>query len=142
MDSTLNGIIIGVVGSLVAAGVIHFIDVQRKRSIQNQIEELKSEEDFLDRISKGNIQLLRSSFITLFIALGLISIAFGFSIVIHVFSSSIHFKIIAKLLCAATSIGIGSALISQAKSLKKLRNLPKEKKKLQSKREILEKKIK
>lgn len=141
MESTLNGIIIGVVGSLLATWIAHLINVQRKRAIQIQIEELKNEEEFLDRISKGNVQLLRSCFVTLFMAFGLISLFLGIYIVLGTFEMPWIMKLMANIFCATVLIGVGYGLIDHAKSIKKLRNFSEEKKKIQDKREILEKKI-
>ena len=114
---------------------------QRKRAIQIQIEELKNEEEFLDRISKGNVQLLRSCFVTLFMAFGLISLFLGIYIVLGTFEMPWIMKLMANIFCATVLIGVGYGLIDHAKSIKKLRNFSEEKKKIQDKREILEKKI-
>lgn len=56
------GLILGVAGSLIATAICAKYLKKRQQSIRRKIEELDYEEKFIERISKGNVELIRSGF--------------------------------------------------------------------------------
>lgn len=135
-------IITGVISSVLGAIVYAKYSGRQQRKIQQKIEELDYEEKFLDKISKGNIELLRSSFKVLFIVLGLTFIS------ISVILFSIAIKLPELIQYNLMMIGFGaigaSAILAlrQAKSLMQLNDLPKAKKQIDAKRKKLKDKLK
>lgn len=135
-------IIIGVISSVLGAIAYAKYTSRTQKKIMQKIVELDYEERFLEKISKGNVELLRSSFKTLFIILGITLI----SISLIVLSIGFNLPNIAQyniLMITSSAIAVaGFVAFSQAKSLMKLSNLQKAKKQIEEKRQKLKAKLK
>lgn len=74
MSEVLFGVVVGVIGSLIATAIVAAYLKGKHKSIRRKIEELDYEERFIEKISKGNVELIRSGFrvfsITLFLVFG------------------------------------------------------------------------
>ncbi len=137
----INTLLPGVIASLIAAFILSGFKNLRKRSLQKKIAELDLEKEFLNKISKGNINLLRSSFIMLFFLFGACFFAIGlfFANYYYPFPELIKRSII--LISSTFLLGLGAASVMHAFTLKKLNNLSETKAALNKKREKLKKKI-
>ncbi|UCJ18911.1 hypothetical protein K5Q02_11340 [Pseudomonas sp. MM211] len=62
MTEVAFGVVIGVVGSLIATAIIAAYLKGKQKNIRRKIEELDYEEKFIEKISKGNVELIRSGF--------------------------------------------------------------------------------
>lgn len=131
---------IGIVTSIVGGILVFFWIRLRAKRIEDKIEGLVAEEEYLDKLSRGNIRLLRSTFTILFIVLfvvlsasALILIYYGFKI----YSSNALEGMI--LLLAGYFIGIASGIcIMHARSIISLKNIGETKAKLRAKKVKLE----
>lgn len=74
---SLATIIIALATSVIGSIIVFYYLRFRDNQIRNKIEEIESEESYLEKLSRGNIKLLRSSFTVILLAMsvGFISIA-------------------------------------------------------------------
>jgi len=141
-DSTSLNILVGIVSSVIGAVIYAIVTDYRQKKIKQKIEELDYEEKFLERISKGNVELLRSSFSLLFFCLGIFGVTGG----VILFSITFNFPDIIKynalVLGSVTIFASGVIAFSHFLSLIKLKNLPKAKQVIAKKRDKLLNKLK
>lgn len=129
-----NAIAISLVTSIVGGIVVAYLMKFREGQIRKQIEELDSQEAYLEKLSKGNIKLLRSSLILLFILLFLFSVGaislilnsafpLGPWVTLILYCTAIWAFAVAAALCVyqAKSIFYSSDLVSARARLKKKR---------------------
>ncbi len=140
-NDLIIGLTVGVVSSLLASCLYSLARKQRAKSVRNEIEELKNEEEFLDRISKGNVQLLRSCFTVLFGTIGIIALLSGIFILVNSIEFFESVRKIVQPTCGFLIFIAGGSSFSYSRSILKLKNLSETKNSLQAKRDSLEKKI-
>jgi hypothetical protein len=70
-------IVTGVVSSLIGSWITSARAKYKEKKIRRQLEELDYEEKFLEKISKGNVERLRTSFKVLSFSLGLMAFSTG-----------------------------------------------------------------
>lgn len=141
-SSIISNVIIGIISSVLGAIAYAIITDHRQKKIKQKIEELDYEEKFLERISKGNIELLRSSFSLLFFCLGLFGVAGGIILISTAFKFPEFIKYNALVLGATSMFAAGLLSFSHYLSLIKLKNLPKAKSKIDQRRKKLSSKLK
>jgi H+/gluconate symporter-like permease len=74
-DISTTTILISITTSIFGGLIVAYLLKYRDNKIKQQIEELDSHEEYLEKLSKGNIKLLRSSLGLLFVLLFLFSFA-------------------------------------------------------------------
>lgn len=136
-----DGILIGVISTLIGAAIIAGTKKIRHKRIRGKIEDLELEEDFLQRVSKGNINLLRSSFKLIFLVMGVSFFAIGLYFISHLPFLSKSASAILKTHGAALVIAMGVISILHSLRLDKLGNLRESIKKITDKKEKLERKL-
>lgn len=138
---TIETIILPVIISIAGSLIVFYYLGYRARKIRLKIEDLESEEEYLEKLSKGNIKLLRSTFLVLLAAL-----SFFFLALVVVFAG-LALEVTGSLKnytywTAAWLIFISAGIcFQQARSIAQLKDLNKSKQALQQKREKLEAKL-
>jgi len=134
-------LVVAVFTSFIASWLFYIFIDQRKKAIKQKISELELEEQFLEKISKGNIELLRTAFLFLFFSLG---ISFA-SISVLIFIQIVPMPQLVKFTITMVSVGLilGASIMcfSFCGSLLKLKNLKDSKSKIQFKKNKLEGKL-
>ncbi len=138
---TVFTLAISVATSFIGSFIFFWYIKNRERRIRSKIAELEYEEKFLDRIKKGNIELIRSSFKVLFISLFLtFSTATALFICYFVPAPELVTKAFSLIAICAWSLAAGVCL-SYFRSLVRLNNLPLTKEKIHRIRTKLEGKL-
>jgi uncharacterized membrane protein YqjE len=113
----------------------------REKRIRVQIEELDNYESYIEKLSKGNVKLLRSSMALLFICLGLLFSSVAVLLIIWVAQPSQllkYFLVLIPLVACSVSAGL---CFYQYRAVIHSSDLRSAKKALSGKRETLESKI-
>lgn len=139
-DIIIN-VAISLSATLVGAALIAKYSVFNKKRIKNKIEELDLEEKYLEKISKGNIHLLRSSFRILFMYLGLFGVSIGVILACIALKPSEFFVYCALMFGSASIFAGGLVAFYHAKTLKQINNLPQALEKIKTQREQLASKL-
>jgi len=84
-------IIVSVASSIAAAGIISAYLKIRAKHIRSKIEEINTHEEYLEKLAKGNIKLLRTSFTLLFIILAGFCVAFSTAVLAFLLGSGFMF---------------------------------------------------
>ena len=140
MDISIT-ILVGIISSVLGAIVYKKLSERNKKNILKKIEQIDSEEQFLDKISKGNIQLLRANFRVLFLIIGLCSVSTGAILITTALELHQFIKYNALMVGSGIFIAAGIAAIMHANSLTKLNNMGKAKQDFEKKREKLRSKL-
>lgn len=141
INEMLIGVFIGVLGSYIATALYNMNSSRKKKKIEQQIANLDHEENFLERISKGNIELIRSCFRALFFAIGIAFVSLGgilFSIAVN---PPEVFQFYVMVIGSGLLVTAGAVVLSQANALVKLKNLNKAKEVIEEKRKKLKSKL-
>lgn len=140
-NQLLIGLVIGVIGSYVATILYNKNSLRKKKRIEQKISELDYRESFLEKISKGNVELLRSCFIALFASL----VITFFSIAIIILTIAMQLPHViqynAMMIGSSAMMVAGAVAFSQARSLIKIKDLKKAKEKIEEKRNKLKGKL-
>lgn len=80
-DISISSILISVASSIVAGLLLTKYLKFRERQIRAKIEEINTHEEYLEKLSKGNTKLLRSSFTLLFVMLAGLCVAFSSALI-------------------------------------------------------------
>jgi len=138
---SLQQLILSVIASAVGSYVFYFLLAKRKSALRQRLEDLDNEQEFLERISRGNIFLLRQSFKVLFFTLSLFYLIVTMLLIISVFSISNNVSIQIKAILVGFSSISAILCFSFFRSIMKISDLPKEKKKIKSKKEKIQRKL-
>jgi uncharacterized membrane protein YqjE len=140
-DISLLTILVSIAASVIGSLLVAYCLKIRERSIKKKIKETHEYENYLERLSKGNIKLLRSTLFVILISLVIFSFTFLIFIVILVFNLPSFLK----SMVVGANIGLLIAAIFgciyQAKAIVQSANLKETKQHLQEKRNKLEDKI-
>ena len=128
-------IAISLSATLVGAFLISKYSTFKKKRIKSKIEELDLEERYLEKISKGNTHLLRSSFRILFMYLSLFGVSTGVILACIALKPSDFFIYCALMFGSASIFAGGLVAFYHAKTLKQINNLPLAKEAIQIQRE-------
>jgi len=134
-------ILVGIISSLAAAGLIKLYIRFRENQIRKKIEDIESEESFLEKISKGNIKLLRSTFVVILFAMSLGFISISIVMVSNAFSFEGYMEKYSYGLSAWLLFLAASTCFLQLRSIIRLKDLSKTKQLFQEKKEKLERKL-
>ncbi|MGL5395907.1 MAG: hypothetical protein ACRDBQ_11640 [Shewanella sp.] len=140
-SEVLIGVVIGVIGSYIATILYNKNSERKKKKIEQKIAELDFEESFLEKISKGNIELIRSCFRTLFISIGITCFSVGIILVSIAVKLPQIIQYNAMIIGSAAIMAAGAIAFSQAKSLIKLKDLKKAKEQIEERRNKLKNKL-
>jgi len=138
---SLSQIFISIASSIVAGLIVIKYVKYRDDKIKAKIEELESYEGYIEKLSKGNLKLLRTSFAILFTCLFLFFAA-CIALVIALLAS--RYPYVQYILCVLSMAALTSAAgicFYQTRSIIHSSNLPEIKKKLASKKAKLSAKI-
>ncbi|MES9902702.1 MAG: hypothetical protein ABW168_08470 [Sedimenticola sp.] len=134
-------ITLSIASSLVASWLFFYYLRFREKKIRRKIEELESEEEYIEKLSKGNIKLLRSTFIVILFAFVCLLIALAIYFVTSAAGVGANIKQYANV-ASAWFVIVGAAIcIYQARSIIRAADLNKSKKKIQKQREALESRL-
>ena len=134
-------ILVAIATSVIGSVIVFYYLRFRNNQIRKKIEDIESEESFLEKLSKGNIKLLRSTFVVILLAMFLgftaasivlASNAFGFEGNIEKYSYGLS----AWLLFLAAGL-----CFQQFRSIVRLADLNKTKQKFKEKKEHLKSKL-
>lgn len=130
-------ILTSVVGSIITAYYLKF----RKKRLEKKISNIDEYEQFLEKLSKGNIRLLRSTFFMILVILGCVS----FSLLTFLVTTWLNLPSPLKSILIGSSIGllIGSVglCFSHAKAIIQSSNLEETRENLQLEKEKILSKI-
>lgn len=79
-------IIIAIATSVIGSMLVFYYLRFRNNQIRKKIEEIESEESFLEKLSKGNIKLLRSTFVVILLSMFLGFVAASIVLTSYAFS--------------------------------------------------------
>jgi hypothetical protein len=145
MDYWINqfiGLTVGIIGSLIATFIYLKSGERRQRKIRQKIESLDFEEKFLEKISKGNVGLLRSSFKVLFIYLGISGWSAGVILISYAINAPPFITLYVQIIGTVLLLVAGSLAFAHAKTLVNLDDLINTKRKIEEKRIGLHQKLK
>lgn len=138
---TVFTLFIAVATSFIGSLVFFWYLKNREKRIRSKIAELEYEEKFLDKIKKGNVELIRSSFKVLFISLFLtFSTATALFICYFIPAPELVTKVFSFIAISAWTLAAGLCL-SYFRSLIRLNDLPLAKEKMHRMRTKLEGKL-
>lgn len=142
LSSLTITIITGIISSILGALAYAKITNRQQKKLKQKIEELDYEEKFLEKISKGNIELLRSSFKVLFVTLGMTLVSAGFIMLSMGLNlpNFIQYNIL--LIGSSAVAAAGFIAFAHAKNLIKLNDIQKSKKQIEEKRQKIREKLK
>jgi len=141
-EGMITTIIISMTTSVIGGLIVYYYLIYRNNQIKKQIENIESEEEFLNKISKGNTKLIRSTFIIILFSICAISLSIALVFLAYALNLSDQLR--------GYSFGLGAWILFivvgisflQLKSIASLSDLEKAKENLQSKKKKLERKIK
>lgn len=137
----LETVLISLATSVVAGILVAYYLKFKERQIRKQIEELNSYEQYLEKLSKGNIKLLRSSLLLIFICL-FIFFFVSFVVLLGVSMNLGPAGTKIMLALAGTPLCTGAFLCAyHMRSIVHSADLPKAKEYLKRKRKKLESKV-
>jgi H+/gluconate symporter-like permease len=140
-DISTTTILISIVTSILGGLIVAYLLKYRDNKIKQQIEELDSHEEYLEKLSKGNLKLLRSSLALIFILLFL----FSFAAIIFLINTAFDLNPMVELLLYSVSIGAlamcATLCAFQAKAIGQSGDLKSAKARIQKKRDKLASKI-
>lgn len=141
MNEIALGLLIGIAGSLVAAVILKKYQEKRQQNIQRKIEELDYEEKFIEKISKGNIELIRSGFRVFSLCLFMIFSSGAAVLVTNLFSFPEPLKMLIYLLAVGAWAASAGGCLSYFHSLNSLTDVKAAKEKISNKRQKLSNKL-
>lgn len=140
-DISLTTIVISIIASATGSLLVAYYLKRRERNIKKKIQDTHEYEDYLEKLSKGNIKLLRSTLLIILISISV----FAFTLILIVLLSIHSFPSIIKSSMIGLDIGFLAAIIYgciyQAKAIVQSANLKDAKQSLEEKRNKLENKI-
>ncbi|MDO9619088.1 MAG: hypothetical protein Q7J43_15590 [Pseudomonas sp.] len=113
----------------------------REKRIKSAIAELEYEEQFIDKISRGNVELIRSGFRVLSLALFIVLLSGSMVLSTKLFPFSDVLERIIYMFAVAAWAAAAAGCFSYFKSLARLNNVKLAKEKLAEKRQKLEAKL-
>lgn len=134
-------IIVGITTSVIASVLILYYLHFRENQIRKKIEDIESEESFLEKINKGNVKLLRSTFVVILFAMSLGFISISIVMVSNAFGFETHLEKYSYALSAWLLLIAAAICFLQFRSIIRLKDLSKTKKLFQDKKEKLERKL-
>ena len=138
---SLTTILISIAASAIGSFIVVCCLKLRERNLRKKIEETHEYEKYLEKLSKGNIKLLRSTLLIVLISI----IVFAFTLVLFTSFLVFSFPSFIKSVLVGANIGLLLAIIFgcfyQAKAIVQSANLKEAKQSLQEKRSKLESKI-
>jgi hypothetical protein len=137
----ISTLFFAVFASFIASWLFYIFINQRKKAIKQKISELELEEQFLERISKGNVGLLRTAFLFLFFSLGISFASISVLILVQIIPMPELAIFTIKIVSVGLILGASIMCFSFCGSLLKLKNLKEAKSKIQFKKNKLEGKL-
>lgn len=137
----LSGLIIGIIGSYIATILYNKNSERKRKKIEQKITELDYEEMFLEKISKGNTELIRSSFKVLHIVTSIAFMSIGLIILSIAMKPPQIIQYNIMMIGSAAIAAAGFIALSHAKSLMKIADLKKAKEEIEQKRQKLKSKL-
>lgn len=133
---------ISIVTSVIGGLIVYYYLIYRDNKIKKQIEELEYEEVFLDKISRGNTKLIRSTFMVILFSISAIAVSVSVVFLAHALNLSEPLKGYAFSLGSWILLIVVGTCFFQLKSIMSLSDIKKAKENLESKKKKLERKIK
>ncbi len=138
---SIQQVIISVVTSVVAGLIVIRYTKYRENKIKAQIEDIESYEGYLEKLSKGNIKLLRTSFAILFSCLFLFFSAAAILVLVTLLGKFPYLQYVLCVISMSAFTSSAGICFYQARSIIHSSNLTDTKKQLAAKKEILSTKI-
>lgn len=140
-EYTIQALLFGTFGSFIAGICLALLAKARTGSIKSKINEIDNELNYLDRISKGNVQLLRSAFSVFSYGLFLAFTALAIISAFQALDLPPKVKDAATILGGLMLLGSGMFFLMFGNSMQRLKDLNSTKEKLTEKKKKLQDKL-
>lgn len=135
------GLILGVTGSLIATAICAKYLKKRQQNIRRKIEELDYEEKFIERISKGNVELIRSGFRVFSLCLFIVISSGAAVLATNLFPFPESIEMIIYIVAIGAWCASAGGCLSYFQSLRSLNDVKAAKEKISNKRQQLSRKL-
>ena len=135
------GLILGIAGSIIATAICATYLKKRQQNIRRKIEELDYEEKFIEKISKGNVELIRSGFRVFSLCLFMVFSSGAAVLATNLFPFPKPLEMLIYFFAVGAWAASAGGCLSYFQSLKSLSNVKEAKEKLSNKRQKLSSKL-